>query len=381
MMLEQILARTSLPNAHPALVHFPIVLLSLAVLIECIALLRRSERPLQVAAVLLYVFGSISAVLTWLSGRQASDSVGMVDAQTEILISEHSDFGMKTAWIFAVVALGHLAVVLLRRRVEKPVILVLRIVLLAAALFGFWLLMATADRGGALVYRHGVAVRGRQDSSKETSATSTEFEDRASESQTTNSAQAPTPLMQSEDGAVAWRPKPGESAALGEVVTVVRATPGAQVRVVDGAEAAEGLSIESSGRIFLLLPQEFDNVLVVADVDLSGFAGHVGLVHHFQSDSVYECMQLEDQGSAALLDHGPDRKEQLDRASAGWPARRVRVAVSAAGSHLKGYVDGQTVVHGHRPVRGKPGRNGLMLDGEGRVRILELRLTSVPSEH
>ncbi|RMF75687.1 MAG: hypothetical protein D6738_03245 [Acidobacteria bacterium] len=44
----------------------------------------------------------------------------------------------------------------------------------------------------------------------------------------------------------------------------------------------------------------------------------------------------------------------------------VRLRVSAAGRHLKGFVDDALVVHGHRPA-GAPGLVGLLVDGRGRV--------------
>jgi hypothetical protein len=73
--------------------------------------------------------------------------------------------------------------------------------------------------------------------------------------------------------------------------------------------------------------------------------------------------------------------ETLDDADTDWPGQRSRLAVSVAGSHLKGYVDGQTRVHGHRPDPERTGRVGLLLKGTGLVRILDVESEQVEDEH
>ncbi len=390
-MLESLLAGTNLPNLHPAVLHFPIVLLSLAVPLEVIALWRRDQRALQVASVLLYLLGSLAALATWWSGRQAADAVGLVDAQVQLLISEHSDLALRTVWFFGVVAVGRLAVELLRRKMDPTIALVSRIVLLLPAAVGIWMLAETADRGGGLVYTHGVAVRGIQTPGPSTDSTGTREIAEGHTPRTQggeggavvepSSPAAFTPLITRDNGTMVWRPESTDKGALGGVVEVVKASPDAAVRVVDDPQAPNGLTLESRGMVFLLLPRPVENVLVIADLDLSAFRGRVGLVHHYQAPDAFECMVMESGGATALFNRTSAATEELSRATMDLPTTSARFAVSAAGSHLKGYIDGQTVVHGHRPDRGVVGKVGLMLHGEGRIRIVEVQVNPVQGSH
>lgn len=380
-MLDQIISGTNLPNLHPAVLHFPIVLLSLAVPLEIIALLRHRQRSLQVASVLVYLLGSVAALATWWTGRQAADAVGLVDAQTQTMIAAHSDLALKVVWFFGIVALGRLSLDVLRQRMDPTVSLVFRIVLLLPALVGIWMLGETADRGGGLVYVRGVAVQGIQTPGpdKASSATGVPVATLGDENETPG--RGFTPLIIGDNGSLTWRPGPGEKDALGRTIEVVTASPGAEVRVIDDETSAEGLSLESSGMVFLLLPSRQENVLAIADIDFTSFNGRIGLVHHFQDKNTYECMVIGSAGSASLLDCSAGKTDKLDDAEIDLPSGSNRIGVSAAGSHLKGYLDGQTIVHGHRTDRGVVGKVGLMLDGNGKVRILELKLDPAESSH
>ena len=63
------------PNMHPMLVHFPIVLLIVAVFFDIAALIFRSRHFFMRVALILFIMGALALLLTWLSGRAAADSV------------------------------------------------------------------------------------------------------------------------------------------------------------------------------------------------------------------------------------------------------------------------------------------------------------------
>ena len=62
-MLEQLLSMTALPNLHPALVHFPIALLPMALLFEILGLTFRRQDWLERAAVSLYAAAALGALV------------------------------------------------------------------------------------------------------------------------------------------------------------------------------------------------------------------------------------------------------------------------------------------------------------------------------
>jgi len=140
------------PNVHPLLVHFPIALLSAAVVVDLVAWGFGRHRGLRHAATLLYVLGTVSAVAAYLTGRAASQTVWL-PGMAHAVVSEHWDWAWRTVWFFAVVTAARL--VLLRPSRTDPGAAVVAALALVG-LLGFGLLAETSDRGGRLVYQHGV---------------------------------------------------------------------------------------------------------------------------------------------------------------------------------------------------------------------------------
>lgn len=107
-MLEFILAKTNLPNLHPAIVHFPLVLLLVALALDIAALFLTSRVWLKKSALLLWVLGAIAAGATFLSGRQAATTVD-VPRQAEALLARHENFALYTLWFFGIYAVIRIA--------------------------------------------------------------------------------------------------------------------------------------------------------------------------------------------------------------------------------------------------------------------------------
>ncbi|MGH9750792.1 MAG: hypothetical protein ACRD6R_12815, partial [Candidatus Polarisedimenticolia bacterium] len=181
--------------------------------------------------------------------------------------------------------------------------------------------------------------------------------------------------VRTEDAGLLWTPLPGDGDPLGTVLSPV-AGPGTvvPVRPVSGQK---GLALEVSGRVILLLPGSFDDVQVEAELDVSGFRGRAGLVHHVAGTERAGIFRVDTGGEAVLAQITRGAEEVLDRGRVPTPPRALRLAVSAAGSHFKGMAVGAVVAHGHRGRSG-PGGIGLFLDGSGVVTVVMMRVAPLP---
>ena len=142
------------PNIHPLLVHFPIAWLIAAIVVDVVSLVRpRSDWAGTLAAV-LYPAGAASALITYLTGREAAASVWM-PGMAHAVVQQHWNWALATTVFFSALAAVRLALVVRKRRPSYAA----RLVLAGAALGGLVLLFYTGELGGRLVYEHGVGVR------------------------------------------------------------------------------------------------------------------------------------------------------------------------------------------------------------------------------
>ena len=133
---------------HPALVHFPLVLLPLSAAIDLIAgpLGKREWHPLAFA---ILIAGTFSAIGALVSGNDAAASHRRDSAMAH-LIERHEDWATASLFLFLIIALGRLPFQL-RRRDPR--------IWAVAALLASTVLWIAAYFGGELVYDHGVGVR------------------------------------------------------------------------------------------------------------------------------------------------------------------------------------------------------------------------------
>jgi uncharacterized membrane protein len=132
---------------HPALIHFPLVLLPLSAGIDLIAgpLARREWHSLSFA---ILVAGTLFAIGAVVSGNDAAAS-HRADGPIAVLIERHEDWATASMFLFLSITLGRLPSQLQGRdpRIWAVAALAASVVLWIAAYFG-----------GELVYDHGVGV-------------------------------------------------------------------------------------------------------------------------------------------------------------------------------------------------------------------------------
>lgn len=146
----------SIPDPlHPALVHFPIVLILAGTAVAMVAVfLRRWHLP-WLAAGLLLTGAAGAAAAAW-SGEEEEESTGKLSARAEQILEEHEEWGDRTRNLAIVAGLLAAGAVVAGRSPK-----VARGLGIAAAVAGLAASYAVAEAGhygGLLVYQYGVGV-------------------------------------------------------------------------------------------------------------------------------------------------------------------------------------------------------------------------------
>ena len=138
---------------HPLIVHFPIGLIVTAAVIDVAALGGGPRSALRTTATGLYVAGAAALLAAYFTGRSDAALV-RIPGPAQAVVDEHWAWALRATVYLGVFALGRLGLDLaglMTARVRwLPVV--------AAGLVGVLLLFQTAERGGRLVYEHGVGV-------------------------------------------------------------------------------------------------------------------------------------------------------------------------------------------------------------------------------
>ncbi len=162
----------SLPDPlHPAVIHFPIVLLLLGAAVAVVSVfVHRWHLPWLAAALL--VMGAAGALVAVETGEESRETLGKLASQIQPLVDDHEEWAERTeiaAAIAAILALlaaaGSMTIRLPSAAVRifgwlfRPAVhQTLRIPTAAMALLSCFFVYQTARRGGEMVYEHAVGV-------------------------------------------------------------------------------------------------------------------------------------------------------------------------------------------------------------------------------
>jgi len=146
-----------LAHIHPMLVHFPIVLLLIAVAVDFVVLLRRGDlagtQTLPSVALTALTLGALAAIAAASFGDIAMDEA-VSKHFPNALLDEHEDLGFTTMWIFIGLALARM----LAWRIHLSLTGWRGWTMFAIGVTGAVILLVTAYYGGNLVYDLGVNV-------------------------------------------------------------------------------------------------------------------------------------------------------------------------------------------------------------------------------
>jgi uncharacterized membrane protein len=341
------------PNLHPMIVHFPLALLSAAVVADVLSFAVRRWSWLRPASIGLYVLGGASAVVTYVTGRWAAESV-RIPTEAEPLFGEYANLGWWTMWFFGLYAVVRLGTQWYEPTRDWPAV---QGALCAVALLGLYLPWEAGERGAQMVYQYGVGVQ-------------------AAQAETTQ-----RPAMQDPDAAGfmtnadGWTWMPRTPAAWTQRTTWMGRPSGEmRTRLVDTDDGSGSqvlsLRMEQAGRVFFVVPDTLDNVQVEARINPGQFEGKVLLLHHVQNAQTYDYLALRgntmqigrvQDGTSTVLDEAPFE-------AAGW----ITVRATGDGEHVRGYVDDQMIVDSQTDPL-PPGRAGMGVDGQGPVLIQRLQ--------
>ena len=371
-MPDVLIAVMSLPNLHPAVVHFPIALLPVAVLFDTLGLFLTRQRWLAPAATTLYGIAAVGAGLAVKTGESAADGLVEIPPQVQVSVGRHSDWAHYALYLAVALAVLRL-IVHLRPKLSEHLGARVPLVLLGFATVG--VLAWAADLGGYLVYSHGLAVERPAVTAPEDAGVDRHPADSEAAADAPQGGPpedgGPSGWIENQGGVLVWQ----SMSSVGSRDEVLAAAEGSSLEAVRQAPSSQrkGLEIAVDGEALLVFPGTLGDVQVEARVELLGFEGELGLAHHVRSLGEHGVFTVTTGGRVALKDRRSGERQTLDEQAASLPEGPVRLAVSAAGRHLKGLVDGKTVAHGHI-APGPDGACGLWLAGRGRIRIDEIRI-------
>ena len=157
--LQTLFTNHSFPSLHVMVIHFPIALICLAPLFDLGCLILRDQVWLDRVASLLYVTGTLGAGAAYLSGERAAKALAEISPAAESALADHQSSALITLIALAIVSLFRLWVSWLSRADSRISLGFFRLAAIPLALAGLALLAFTADRGGSLVYGHGLGVQ------------------------------------------------------------------------------------------------------------------------------------------------------------------------------------------------------------------------------
>lgn len=344
------------PNLHPIVVHFPIALVVVALLFDLIRIAKRELAGINLTVQILYGLGTLGLILAFISGRQATETVE-VAGQAFSVLATHENWALATM-IFFIAFFG------LRFAAfwyEFDVRTSISGAFIVLGVIGISLVMITGDRGGELVFGHGVGVAAIEELQHELD----EKNDRLAELEGAAGPQI------SDDGSWTWRIVPGAETRILEDFTWLSGNPDS-VQFQQNEENGRhdlSLTLEEDEEIILVLGQEIGAVEGSIQILPDEFNGQISLLHNVRDADHYQYLSYNngrmEQGQ--MLNGVDNLLGSGNTSLTGW----IEIRVQASDGHFYGHLNGEQILHPHASQM-EPGLTGLRLNGIGTLRLRQI---------
>ena len=139
---------------HPAVVHFPIVLLIAGFVLAAMVLIR-SSYSMAIASAIILTLATIGSQVALMTGEKEEDAG---ERASRAVLEKHEEAAELTRWLALGAALAAVGTVIVQKKrpaMVRPAAAATTLISLAAVGAVVW----TAHQGGLLVYQHGAGVR------------------------------------------------------------------------------------------------------------------------------------------------------------------------------------------------------------------------------
>jgi len=348
------------PNIHPMIVHFPIAILILAMGLNFISFFLPEKWWDEKKTTFMYVLGSIAAIITYFTGRSAADSV-FLPTEAQSILTDHADWALWTVLFFSVYTIIRIALHWYKLMDKKAIQITAFIIGLSGILF----LFQTGEYGATMVYGYGVGTGQLLEEVEVPSITETENSD----IQSTFKAK--------ENGDWDWLMSFSSLNDLNEQFHWVEGavkTLNPSIIKTDNETYLGFNPIDQTENLFVT-HSTYKNVQVDLYLDLSAFEGNIQIIHHLQDSQNYDFVSLTSNGemSQGRLENGAENVFDKN------PYQNTGlkfVRIVSDGTHFRGYVNKEMIVHGHGDAPGS-GAVGLRIEGKGNILISKIELSQL----
>ncbi|MEL7835022.1 DUF2231 domain-containing protein [Fodinibius sp. Rm-B-1B1-1] len=347
------------PNLHPIIVHFPIAIILLAVLMDFLNFFLPDNWWDDIKSTILYSIGALSGIAAYYTGTWAADSI-FVPTGAQSVLNEHSDWAVWTVWFFGIYVMLRIALHWYQKMDPRPI----RIALFVLALPGVFLLYETGDHGAEMVFGYGAG-------------TGQLLQQQNIDSMTTDSLQENESTFTVHDnGDWTWEIGPnGVSTLLTEFEWLEGGIQALRPTIRSNNKNHVLQLNPNSSPNFYISKETYQNVQVDYYVDMSNFEGDISLVNHVQDAKNYDFVMLSSDG---MISQGRVRngEREIFEESKYSASGIMFIRTVANGTHFRGYINKEMVVHGHGDAP-QAGKIGVRLNGSGSIIIDKISLTQL----
>lgn len=363
------------PNLHPLFVHFPIALILLAVLMDLLNFFLPDEWWDDTKTTILYGIGTLSAIAAYYTGTLAADSV-MLSAEAQPVLTEHADWAWLTVWFYGVYAVFRITATWWTSGKYR---MKFHVGFFLVSLVGVYFLYQAGDHGAQMVFKHGVGVQAAEVENPvqhEHDNGHSEGEETHADSTGTTSMTGNTSFNTNENGNWIWNI---ERNAIDVLQKNFQWISGSSESVnAEVVEVENGHALSFSGddlNAFFTGDQSYETEQIDYYVDMASFTGTVEFVSHIQDQNNYDFVSIASGGTVkqGRMSNGEPQIFEEGSVDVSQP---LFVRVVGNGTHFRGYINKEMVVHGHGDAP-KPGRIGLKMNGSGSVLLQKMGLTKL----